>query len=310
MLKGQTLWELIDDRVDLTPDALLATDEDMRTVTFGDFAVEAERAAAGLAGYGVGEGTVVSWQVPTWIESLVLVAALSRLGAVQNPILPIYREREVGFCTAQAGSSLMIVPSTFKGFDFEAMATAIAQENGDMGVLVADKALPQGDTAVLPARPENADPEDQPVRWLFYTSGTTADPKGARHTDASIASVAYNMGQRLAVTERDRSALVFPFTHIGGNHLALHRPADRLLAHPDGGLPSHGDSPRSCPGRGSRWRVPARRSTWPISRTRRASRHRCSPRSGASPEAAPPSRLSWSPISVRPSMRRYCRAMG
>ena len=216
MLSGTTLWELIGARVDATPDALLAVDEEMRTITFAEFAVEAERAAAGLAIHGVGPGTVVTWQLPTWIESLVLVAALSRLGAVQNPILPIYREREVGFVTRQAGTGLIVVPSVWKGFDFESMATAIARANGDCQVLVADRALPQGDIAALDPIAEPVADDDQPVRWLFYTSGTTADPKGARHTDASIAAVARGMGQRMEVHAHDRSALVFPFTHIGG----------------------------------------------------------------------------------------------
>ena len=213
MLSGTTLWELIEARVDETPDALLAVDEEMRTMTFAEFAVEAERSAAGLAVYGVGAGTVVTWQLPTWLESLVLVAALSRLGAVQNPVLPIYREREVGFITRQAGSGLIVVPSVWKGFDYEEMATGIARANGGCQVLVADRALPQGDPSTLTPL---AVVDDDPVSWLFYTSGTTADPKGAMHTDASIAAVARGMSQRLEVNSRDRAALVFPFTHIGG----------------------------------------------------------------------------------------------
>ena len=113
LLEGRTLWELIDRRVEETPDALMAVDEDMRTITFSEFAEDAERAASGLAEFGVATDVVVSWQLPTWIESMELVAALSRLGAIQNPILPIYREREVGFCTKQADAKLIIVPSVW-----------------------------------------------------------------------------------------------------------------------------------------------------------------------------------------------------
>jgi len=215
-LSGATLWDLIDRRVEATPDALMAVDEDMRTLSFCEFAIEAERAAAGLAAYGIGEGSVVSWQLPTWLESLVLVAALSRLGAVQNPILPIYREREVGFVTNQACSTLLIVPSTWNGFAYEEMAMSLAKASASgLQVLVADHALPQGDLSTLPPIPGLLDGPD-PVRWLFYTSGTTADPKGAQHTDASIAAVGRGMGNCLALTDSDRSALVFPFTHIGG----------------------------------------------------------------------------------------------
>jgi cyclohexanecarboxylate-CoA ligase len=216
MLDGRTLWELVDARVEATPDAQMAVDENGRTMTFAEFAAEAERAAAGLANHGIDADAVVSWQLPTWIESLVLVAALSRLGAVQNPLLPIYREREVGFITKQAHSRLLIVPGTWNGFDFEAMATDLAKETDGMRVLVANRALPQGDLSVLPPEATPLDADDQPVRWLFYTSGTTADPKGARHTDASIAAVARGMSQCLGLVESDRSALIFPFTHIGG----------------------------------------------------------------------------------------------
>ncbi|MCB1284230.1 MAG: AMP-binding protein [Microthrixaceae bacterium] len=213
MLTGTTLWQLINDRVEATPDALLVVDEDGRTMTFAEYAVASERAAAGLAALGVGEGSVVTWQLPTWIESMVLVAALSRLGATQNPVLPIYREREVGFCTKQAGADLIVVPSEWKGFNYQQMATEIVNANGHGAVLVADKRLPDGDPSTLAPL---ADTDSDPVRWLFYTSGTTSDPKGARHTDASVAAVAASMGRRMNVTAEDRSAVVFPFTHIGG----------------------------------------------------------------------------------------------
>ena len=217
MVEGRTLWELMERRAEATPDALMAVDEDMRTLTFAELWSESERTAAGLQASGLRAGDVVTWQLPTWIESLILVAALSRLEVVQNPVLPILRDREVDFITDQADSRLLVVPSRWKGFDHEAMALAIAERQGrDMRVLVSDRALPQGDPTRLPDRAEPLDMADQPVRWIFYTSGTTAEPKGAQHTDASIAAVARGMGRRLAVIEDDRAALVFPFTHIGG----------------------------------------------------------------------------------------------
>ena len=59
-------------------------------------------------------------------------------------------------------------------------------------------------------------PDQAPVRWLFYTSGTTADPKGAKHSDATLLAASVGMSRRLALAEDDRIALVFPFTHVGG----------------------------------------------------------------------------------------------
>ena len=212
-----SLWDLIERRAAATPDALLGIDEDDRALAFGEYRDAVERAAAGLAELGVGEGTPVSWQLPTWFESMVLVGALARLGAVQNPILPIYREREVGFVTRQTGAELLVVPSHWKGFDFEGMARGIAEQQPGLSVLVVDRKLPDGDvTSLAPVADAPADPADAPVRWAFYTSGTTADPKGARHTDRTIMASAYAMVIVLEVTDRDRSAMVFPFTHIGG----------------------------------------------------------------------------------------------
>jgi acyl-CoA synthetase (AMP-forming)/AMP-acid ligase II len=213
MIDAVGLPDLIVKRASATPGAVMLVDQDERSMTFAEYADAVDTAAAGFAERGVSEGTVVSWQLPTWIESFVLVGALSRLGAVQNPILPIYRTREVTFVCQQANTKLLIVPSEWRGFDFLEMANDIAGELDDLHVLTADKQLPSGDTASLPPAPSTT---DDPVRWLFYTSGTTADPKGAQHTDATIMATAIAMDERIALSAEDRSGLVFPFTHIGG----------------------------------------------------------------------------------------------
>jgi cyclohexanecarboxylate-CoA ligase len=219
MLQARNIWDLIVARADETPDREMAVDETGRRLTFGEYRDRCERAAAGLAALGVGDGTVVSWVQPTTLEAMVLFGALRRLGAVQNPILPIYREREVGFIVRQAGSSLLIVPSTWKGFDYEAMAAEVTAGT-DTRVLVSDRSLPNGDPATLPPAPDDdmhvPTGEPVPVRFLYYTSGTTAEPKGARHGDRSLMAASVGMSDRLGLAEDDRFALVFPFTHIAG----------------------------------------------------------------------------------------------
>ena len=199
-------------RAAATPDALFGVDEDERRLSFAEYHAAALRAAAGLGERGIREGARVSWQLPTSLESLVLAGALARLGAVQNPILPIYREREVGFVTRQSEACLLCVPGVFRGFDHGAMADSIAAEQPGLDVLRVAAELPAGDPAGLPAA---SDAEDE-LRWLFYTSGTTADPKGARHSDATLLAAARGMSRRLALHADDRIALVFPVTHVGG----------------------------------------------------------------------------------------------
>ena len=212
------LWELIERRASATPDALLATEDTGAELTFAGYRDACLVAAAGLAvEYGVGEGSSVSWELPTWNESVVLVGALARLGARQNPCIPIYRGREMGFITGQSGADLLVVPTVYRGFDFAAMAAEIAASRPSMAVLVADRSLPSGDPSALPPAPAvPARASDAAVRWLFYTSGTTADPKGAQHTDVTVMASALAMSECMAITAEDRAALVFPFTHIGG----------------------------------------------------------------------------------------------
>jgi cyclohexanecarboxylate-CoA ligase len=216
MLDGRTLWELVEKRVAQTPDASFAIDEDDRALTFAEYKSAVERAAAGLQGLGVGGGTPVSWVLPTWVESLVLIGALSRLQAVQNPIIPIYREREIRFVTKQTGARLLVVPGTWRDFDYEQMAKSIAAGQEGLQVLVVDRHLPEGDPAQLPPPPTPLPADELPVRWVFYSSGTTADPKGAKHTDATIRAAAVGMIQALELAPDDLGPLAFPVTHIAG----------------------------------------------------------------------------------------------
>ena len=216
MLDTSNFWTLIADRARASPDEQMLVDQDGRSMTFAEFRDECEHVAAGFADLGVGADTIVSWQLPTWIEAVVLVGALRRLGAIQNPILPIYRDREVGFIVGEARPHLLVVPSTWNGFDFGAMGDRLT-EGTSTRVLRCDRDLPTGDPGELPPPPDDhMDADDAPVRWLFYTSGTTSDPKGAQHGDVSLRAAARGMSAGLDLRADARSALVFPFTHIGG----------------------------------------------------------------------------------------------
>jgi cyclohexanecarboxylate-CoA ligase len=217
LVKGdRTFWQLVEERAEATPEALFAVDERERRLDFAGYRDAALRAAAALHSRGIGPGAPVSWMLPTTLEAMVLCAALARLGAVQNPILPIYRERETGFILDQTEARLLCVPELFRGFEYGTMARSLADSRAGLDVLVVDGALPEVEPRGLPPAPEPAGLDEAPVRWILYTSGTTSDPKGAQHTDAGLIAAFSGMTRALDLGPDDRHGMVFPVTHVGG----------------------------------------------------------------------------------------------
>lgn len=213
------IWELVHERAARTPEVLCAVDEAGRTLTFGELAARAEDAAGAFAERGVGVGDGVCWQLPTWIESLVVTAALSRLGAVQVPLLPILRARELTVALAQVRPRLVLCPGTWRGFDHAAMWRALAHEvlpDAAPEVLTCDRALPSPSRPPQLPHEDDARPSPGAHRWVFFSSGTTGVPKGARHTDESITAGPRTFVSRTRLVAGDRYPIIFPFTHVGG----------------------------------------------------------------------------------------------
>src|SRR3954470_6464402 len=128
LLEAPTIWELVRRRAELSGDRVMLLDTAGRRVTFGEIVSLAEATAAGLAGLGIAAGTKVTWQLPTRIDSVVVSMALARLGAVQNPVLHLYREREVGAVLRQSRPEFFLVPGVWRDRDFGAMAKTLAAE--------------------------------------------------------------------------------------------------------------------------------------------------------------------------------------
>ncbi|MFF7181997.1 AMP-binding protein [Streptomyces sp. NPDC008121] len=204
---SRTLWELVERRAGRTPDRPVLLQGE-RSLTFGGLRDRAERCAAGLYAMGVRPGTVVAWQLPTRIETAVLTFALARLGAVQSPVIPFYRDREVGFALRESKAEFFAVPGVWRGFDH----TEMARRLGARGVFEAYDSLPDGDPAVLPPPPA----EGASVRWIYWTSGTTSDPKGVLHTDRSLIAGGSCLAHALHLTPEDVGSMAFPYAHIAG----------------------------------------------------------------------------------------------
>ncbi|MEU2077353.1 AMP-binding protein [Streptomyces sp. NPDC013489] len=206
---ARTLWELVERRAALTPDLPVLLQGD-RVLTFGGLRERAERCAAGLHAMGVRPGTVVAWQLPTRIETAVLSFALARIGAVQTPVIPFYRDREVGFALRESKAEFFAVPGTWRGFDHAEMARRL----GAHGIFEAydPDSLPDGDPATLPPPPSSG----TDVRWIYWTSGTTSDPKGVLHTDRSLLAGGSCLAHALRLTSSDVGSMAFPYAHIAG----------------------------------------------------------------------------------------------
>ncbi|WP_372347622.1 class I adenylate-forming enzyme family protein [Streptomyces sp. KL116D] len=204
---SRTLWELVERRAALTPGQPVLLQGE-RSLTFGELRDRAERVAAGLHERGVRPGTVVAWQLPTRIETALLTFALARIGAVQTPVIPFYRDREVGFALRESKAEFFATPGVWRGFDHGDMARRL----GARGVFEAYEDLPEGDPAVLPPPPSDG----TSVRWIYWTSGTTSDPKGVLHTDRSLIAGGSCLAHALHLSSSDVGSMAFPYAHIAG----------------------------------------------------------------------------------------------
>ncbi|BBZ40347.1 cyclohexanecarboxylate-CoA ligase [Mycobacterium conspicuum] len=214
----KTFWSLIADAAQR--DRRLLADEHGRSFSARQFHDAACATAAAFAQRGIRAGTVVSWQLPTTLETMVVMAALARLGAVQNPIIPLLRELEVDFITGQLSTEFLVVPEFWRGFDHGGLARALSVEKG-FEVITVDLAtppvagelrLPGADIDDLPAP---AEPTGD-TRWIYYSSGTTAAPKGIRHSDASVIAGSAGVRKMLGTPSSDVNPIAFPVAHIGG----------------------------------------------------------------------------------------------
>ncbi len=184
------------------------------------------RAAAALRGMGVGPSDVVAVQMPNWWEFVVAALAASRIGAVVNPLMPIFREREMGFMIGFAQAKVLIVPKLFRGFDHAAMARALRAECPKLEHLIVvdedgpdgfEQRLLGGSARVQPAPNTAAEalrPDELAV--LMFTSGTTGSPKGVMHDSNTLIACNNALAGRFGLTSDDVLLGCSPLGHMTG----------------------------------------------------------------------------------------------
>ena len=135
---------------------------------------------------------MVSFQLPNRWQFVALYLATVRLGAVANPLMPIFRARELSFMLKQAEARVFVVPKSFRGFDHERLARELAANLPGMRVLVsagegADALEGQIEMAHdCHAFERGARLRPNDVTQLMYTSGTTGESKGVLHISNTL----------------------------------------------------------------------------------------------------------------------------
>ena len=195
-----------------------------RRLTFAELDEQVARIAAFLLGRGVTPDDVVSFQLPNALAAFVIFHATLRIGAVSNPIVPVYRGHELRHILAQARSKVAVIPATFRGFDFADLYRRLRADLPDLDdiVLVGDADPQPGEwrwddltTAPVDSRPARRNDPDE-VALLLYTSGTTAAPKGVLHSHNTMAFEAHLVADWARLDERDVFLGVSPVTHVTG----------------------------------------------------------------------------------------------
>jgi acyl-CoA synthetase (AMP-forming)/AMP-acid ligase II len=242
----ETLHELFDRTVAAHPDKVAIITLERR-VTYAELRSGSDALAAGLIGLGVAPGDIVAVQLPNWIEFAELQIAVSRIGAVIQPVHTVFRARELakllGFCQ----TDWIIAPGVYEGHDFAGVLRSIAAELPWLkGIVVAraDGSGPETDaesdrepgpepgwTGTMASLEElRADGGDHLERlvglgddpdavfYLNFTSGTEGDPKGFLHSHNTLISTFKVMAQALAAMDPEAVNLACsPMTHSFGH---------------------------------------------------------------------------------------------
>lgn len=244
----RTINDALDACVARTPARVALTamrldgDEAVRRFTYRQLATMADRIAVGLYRLGVRKNDVVSMQLPNSWEFSLLYLACSRIGAVLNPLMPIFRERELSFMLQHGEAKIFVVPKSYRGFDHASMARALQPSLPHLQrVIVVDEDGADGFTTLLsgPAWEDDADaahilhasrPTPDDITQLLYTSGTTGEPKGVMHTANTLFANVVPYAERARLTADDVILMASPMAHQTGFLYGLMLPIE-LGAH-------------------------------------------------------------------------------
>ncbi|MBS1883876.1 MAG: AMP-binding protein, partial [Actinobacteria bacterium] len=200
---------------------------------------EADKAASLLLELGVEPGETVAYQLPNWGEFVILTLACMKVGAICCALMPIFREREIGFALRRSKARVLVVADEFRGREHaKEVAAMLTAPNGDGPLPVEHVLVVGGDGA--PALPEtggarwhdfaaavagqepDADaiaarkPGPTALSQLFFTSGSTGEPKGVLHRYDALTRAAMMEVEHLGLGRDDTIFIPTPLAHQTG----------------------------------------------------------------------------------------------
>jgi acyl-CoA synthetase (AMP-forming)/AMP-acid ligase II len=211
-----------------------------RTVSFAELDAHSQRIALGLSEIGVSKGTHVGILMPNRPDWLLAALAAWRNGAVVVPLNTLYRRPELEHALRHADVVVLLAVSSFLRHDYRTMLSEICPELARAAPPLHSMALPclrhvvlDGQDIPLGALSWSDLQKTQPAppAWtealvraiepcddaaIFFTSGSTATPKGVLHTHASMLAAADSIGDRLGLEPDDRTWGYLPFFFAGG----------------------------------------------------------------------------------------------
>ena len=221
-----TLATLAQERASAQPDdTALLFDSGIR-LSYAEAWHQANQLARGIQQLGIKPGATLTFQLPNIPESVPLAIAASICGLVINPVVPIYRGKELGFILSDAKTEILFIPHRIRGFDYVDMIRQLRPDlphlqhvvccGGDDEltdeVLRLEDVMDSGGSAL--ADRALVDPDDTKV--VLYTSGTTGNPKAVRHSHNTLAKALDNGVMAWGLSDQDMMLMPSPVTHVTG----------------------------------------------------------------------------------------------
>ena len=228
-----TVHDLLARRVEENPDKVFATDG-TRSLTFQELFDAGQRLAVGLHRHGLRRGDTAAVQLPNWVEFIQVLTALSRLGVIMVPIMPIYRREDVSYVLSNAGVRAVFTPAHFGKFGYLDMYLVLRQEHPELTIAVtrpdsSAQDIADADANVFTLHQLEADTDDDSASAelgappgpddpfvIVYTSGTTSRPKGCVHTFNTYCAGARALVGPFGYTEADVQFGPSPIAHTTG----------------------------------------------------------------------------------------------